>query len=213
MHEKIQKLIQARNIYRKINQKLPNTHEQAQITAKENAAWGTKTWTELAEIIREIQKNECPLNEKDTKNAHTPEIYTGEEENANRLAGGKHLTTHKWNINIYALENGSAAIKCTPYFNHGRGGRTPSENPKANVGKTIRKAEIKTTMECIRKTNTKLREINRNAQQLRNKWSTRGNKILRKNSNKMSGNIICALTGNDSTSKKQLSENKRDARQ
>ena len=43
---------------------------------------------------------------------------------------------------------------------------------KTNMSKTIRKAEIKTTLERIRETSAKVLEINRNAQQLRNKWGT-----------------------------------------
>jgi len=50
-----------------INQKLQNTPVQAKIAAEGNTSWNDKTWTELAEIIRRIQKNEFPLDEKAEK--------------------------------------------------------------------------------------------------------------------------------------------------
>ena len=67
---KIQKLIQTRNIYHKINQKLPNTPDREQIIEKENVAWINKTWFEHDDIIRRMQISEFPLTGKRQKDAY-----------------------------------------------------------------------------------------------------------------------------------------------
>ena len=75
------------------------------------------------------------------------------------------------------------------------------------MSKTIRQTEIKTTLGYT-KTNNKLREVNRIAQQLRNKWRTWGNKILQQKRNKMSGNIVSELSRNDSMWKTPIRKTK-----
>ena len=66
---KIQKPIKTRSIYRKIHQKLPNTPEPEKITAKDNAARSNKTWSDLTDILRKIQKMNS-RSMKTTQNAH-----------------------------------------------------------------------------------------------------------------------------------------------
>ena len=105
-HNKIQKLIQTRDIYRKINQKLTNTPDQEQITAKENIAWGNKTWSELSDIVRKIQINEFAITAKRTRKMHTPEIFPGGEEMEKHRRNSKHLLTRKLNRNIHSTRMG-----------------------------------------------------------------------------------------------------------